>query len=169
MAFATYQQLSYTLDAAYIADLCGDSGAPLPGPNAVTTALLERATQDIRDFARRGERYSDADLDALATASNASLYGLCSDLAAYYLASRRASDIPPAVEMRYKMALAKLRELSDGLQIFGSVSGAADAGVADAGGNTPAGASGYIPTQYNTANLPFFGPLVPAPNGGTSV
>lgn len=169
MAYATYQQLTYTLDAAYIADLCGDSGAPLPGPNDVTDALLERATQDIRDFARRGQRYTDADLDALALAGNASLYGLCSDLAAHYLVSRRATDIPPSVEMRYKIALAKLRDLSDGLQIFGSVDGAASAGLATGSGNYPAGQGGIVPLSLNPANLPFFGPLVPQQNGGTVV
>lgn len=169
MAYATYQQLTYTLDAAYIAELCGDSGADLPGPNDVTTALLERATQDIRAFARRGQRYSDTDLDALVAAENAQLWGLCADLAAVYLCQRRATEMPPSLEMRHKMALASLRDLSNGIQIFGDVPGAAAAGVATASGNYPAGQGGIVPVSLNPANLPFFGPFVPLQNGGSIV
>ena len=129
MAYATYANLAVTTDANTIAELCGDDGSPNPGPNAVTSALLDRATEDIRGYARVGAMYSDDQLDGLALANNAALWGLCCDLATCYLFDRRSTEYPPQVQKRYERAMHMLEQLRDGKTIFGALDAAAVAGL----------------------------------------
>jgi len=129
MAYATYADLEKELDSRIIAELCSDQGNPSLGANPVTTMALERATATIKAYARVGNIYTDADLTALAAASDYLIVSLTVDLATEVLFRRRAMKVPPAVEERMKRAHEMLEHLRDGRTIFGALAKAAEAGL----------------------------------------
>jgi len=129
MAYATYADLEKELDARIIAELASDSGNDAPPPNPITTMPLERASAMVASYARVGNIYTDADLTALAAASDYLIVSLTVDLATEVLFQRRAMKVPPAVEERMKRAHEMLEHLRDGRTIFGALAKAADAGL----------------------------------------
>lgn len=129
MAYATYADMEAALDQTVIAQLCGDAGTPMPGPNPMVTAALDRATAVIRSYCRVGNIYSELELAALDAANDPLLVTMCVDLATEYLFQRRAAKITPAIEQRIKQTYAFLEALRDGKLLFGSVAANADAGT----------------------------------------
>ena len=69
MAYATYADMEAALDQTVIAQLCGDAGTPMPGPNPMVTAALDRATAVIRSYCRVGNIYNELELAALDAAN----------------------------------------------------------------------------------------------------
>jgi hypothetical protein len=65
MAYANYADMEAALDQQIIAQLCGDAGTPMPGPNPATDAALDRATSLIRSYVRVGGIYTETELAAL--------------------------------------------------------------------------------------------------------
>ena len=128
-AYATLADLEHALDQTVIAHLCADGGTPMPGPNPVITAALERGTAIVRSYIRVGEIYSEDEIAALAAAHDPLLVGLVVDLATEFLFQRRGSKLTPAIEQRIKQAYSYLEGLRDGKMLFGSVSGNAVAGT----------------------------------------
>lgn len=129
MAYATYADMEAALDQTVIAQLCGDAGTPMPGPNPMVTAALDRATAVIRSYVRVGNIYSELELAALDAANDPLLVTMCVDLATEYLFQRRAAKITPAIEQRIKQTYSLLEGLRDGKMLFGSVAANADAGT----------------------------------------
>jgi phage gp36-like protein len=142
--YATAADLEHSLDQTIIAQLCADGGTPMPAPNAVTTAALERASSIVLSYIRVGETYSDAEIAALAAAHDPLLVGLTVDLAVEFLYQRRGSKISPAIEQRIKQTYSYLEGLRDGKMLFGSVDGNVAAG-------TPA------VTAVSASNLAWYG------------
>lgn len=151
-AYATYADLEHALDQTIIAQLCADGGTPMPGPNTVTDAALERGTAIVRAYIRVGEIYSESEIAALNAAHDPLLVGLVVDLATEFLFQRRGSKLTPAIEQRIKQAYSYCEGLRDGKMLFGSAAGNVAAG-------TPVAKA--VPTSnlqwYNEAsNSPFF-------------
>lgn len=129
MAYANYADMEAALDQQIIAQLCGDAGTPMPGPNPMVTAALDRATAIIRSYVRVGNIYNELELAALDAANDPLLVTMCVDLATEYLFQRRAAKITPAIEQRIKQTYAFLEALRDGKLLFGTVTSNADAGT----------------------------------------
>lgn len=129
LTYATYSDLEASLDSTILAQLCGDTGTPMPGSNPITTHALERATAIVRAYTRVGENYNEAELAILAAAQDPLLVMLTCDLAIEILFQRRGAKITPAVEQRLKQAYSMLEALRDGKMIFGSVNSNAAAGL----------------------------------------
>jgi phage gp36-like protein len=129
MAYANYADLEAALDQNIIAQLCGDAGTPMPGPNPMTTHALDRATAIIRSYVRVGNIYTDAELAALDAANDPLLVTMAVDLATEFLFQRRGSKLTPAIEQRIKQTYSMLEGLRDGKMLFGSVGANADAGT----------------------------------------
>lgn len=129
VAYADYADLEAALDSVIIAQLCGDAGAPMPGPNPMTTSALERASSVIRSYIRVGESYTEAEIAVLAAAKDPLLVMLTVDLATEYLFQRRGAKISPAIEQRIKQAYTFCESLRDGKMLFGSVAANAAAGL----------------------------------------
>jgi|LakMenEpi03Aug12_release.lakeMendotaPanAssembly.Ray.scaffolds.fasta_scaffold878666_1 hypothetical protein len=128
-AYAAYSDLEESLDADIIAQLCGDAGTAMPGPNPITTMALERATGIVRSYIRVGGIYSEDEITALNTAGDAVLKMLVVDLATEILYQRRGVKITPAIEQRIKQAYTMLEALRDGKALFGSVTSNVAAGT----------------------------------------
>ena len=94
-AYATYSDLEATLDSNIIAQLCGDGGTPMPGPNPMTTTALERATGIVRSYIRVGGIYSEAELTILSAANDPLMINLVVDLAAEFLVSTAWLQVDP--------------------------------------------------------------------------
>ncbi len=129
MAYATYADMEAALDQQIIAQLCGDAGTPMPGPNPMVTAALDRATAIIRSYVRVGNIYNELELAALDAANDPLLVTMCVDLATEYLFQRRGAKLTPAIEQRIKQTYSLLEGLRDGKMLFGSVTANADAGT----------------------------------------
>jgi hypothetical protein len=129
VAYATYSDLESALDGNIIAQLCGDAGSPMVGPNPITDAALERATGVVRSYIRVGGIYSEAEITALNAAADPLLIHLVVDLATEYLFQRRGSKISAAIEQRVKQSYAFCEGLRDGKMLFGDVTGNAAAGT----------------------------------------
>lgn len=129
LTYATYADLEAALDSTILAQLCGDSGTPMPGANPITTHALERATAIVRAYTRVGEIYTEAELATLAAAQDPLLVMITCDLAIEILFQRRGAKITPAVEQRLKQAYSMLEALRDGKTLFGSVASNAAAGL----------------------------------------
>jgi hypothetical protein len=127
--YATYADLEAALDATIIAQLCGDSGTPMPGPNPFTTHAIERASAIVRSYTRVGEIYTETELATLAAANDPLLVMLTVDLATEFLFQRRGAKLSPAIEQRVKQAYSYLEGLRDGKMLFGSVASNASAGI----------------------------------------
>lgn len=127
-AYATYADIEHALDGTIIAQLCADGGVPMPGPNAVTDAALERGTAVVRAYIRVGDIYDEGEITALAAAHDPLLVGLVVDLATEFLFQRRGSKLTPAIEQRIKQTYSYLEGLRDGKMLFGSVASNAEAG-----------------------------------------
>lgn len=153
-AFADFADMEAALDATIIAQLCGDAGAPMTGPNPMTTAALDRATSIVRSFIRVGDQYTDAEIAALVAAKDPLLVMLTVDLATEFLFQRRGAKLSPAIEQRIKQAYSYLEGLRDGKMLFGSVGGNVAAG-------TPlvtAVGIGNLAWYNQASNSPFFPP-----------
>ena len=129
--YASFSEMQAALDANIIAQLTSDTGANNPGANCLADTILQRASSVVQAYARVGNMYNDADLNTLATNNDGLLIMLTVDIATEMLFQRRAMKITPAVEARVTQARAMLEALRDGKMIFGAVSKAADAGVAE--------------------------------------
>jgi phage gp36-like protein len=117
------------LDQQIIAQLCGDAGTPMPGPNPATDAALDRATSLIRSYVRVGGIYTEAELAALDAANDPLLVTMCVDLATEFLFQRRGAKLTPAIEQRIKQTYTMLEGLRDGKMLFGSVESNVTAGT----------------------------------------
>lgn len=160
MNYATFQHLCLAFDARMIATLCGNSGQPIENGNSTADYHLAEASARIRGVARVSQRYTDEDLDALATAEDALLRGICVALAAHSLASRRAGEIPDAIAERYKQARADLNALASGEMIFGAVSSASSGGIpGSVNVTTPCSVDSRPATLMSDS--PFFTPFIP--------
>jgi hypothetical protein len=104
----------------------------------------------IKAYARVGNIYLDADLTALAAASDYLIVSLTVDLATEILFQRRAAKIPPAVEERMKRAHEMLEHLRDGRAIFGALAKAAEAGLPEVRA-TPLQTFAYYDQMSNSA------------------
>ena len=129
MAYATYADMEAALDQQIIAQLCGDAGTPMPGPNPATNAALDRATSLIRSYVRVGGIYTEAELTALDAANDPLLVTMCVDLATEFLFQRRGAKLTPAIEQRIKQTYTMLEGLRDGKMLFGSVESNVTAGT----------------------------------------
>lgn len=129
IAYADYADLEAALDSVILAQLCGDAGAPMPGPNPLATSALERASSVVRSYVRVGESYTEAELAVLAAAKDPLLVMLTVDLATEFLFQRRGAKISPAIEQRLKQAYSFCEGLRDGKMLFGSVDANAAAGL----------------------------------------
>lgn len=129
--YASFSELQSALDVNIIAQLTSDTGTINPGANCLADTILQRASSVVQAYARVGNIYTDADLDALAVANDGLLVMLTVDIATEMLFQRRAMKITPAVESRVTQARSMLEALRDGKMIFGAVAKAADAGVAE--------------------------------------
>ena len=129
LQYADYADLEASLDSVIIAQLCGDAGTPMPGPNPMTTAALERASSIVRSYTRVGESYTEAELALLAAAKDPLLVMLTVDLAVEFLFQRRGAKISPAIEQRLKQAYSFLEGLRDGKMLFGNIDANAAAGL----------------------------------------
>jgi phage gp36-like protein len=129
MAYATYADMEAALDQQIIAQLCGDAGTPMPGPNPATDAALDRATSLIRSYVRVGGIYTEAELAALDAANDPLLVTMCVDLATEFLFQRRGAKLTPAIEQRIKQTYTMLEGLRDGKMLFGSVESNVTAGT----------------------------------------
>lgn len=143
MPFATNAQFLVRYDNRRISEYLSDSGVPIdPGAlssNATLTALLNDASAEILMSARTGKRYTQAELEALATNSDPMKHGqivsLCCALAWGRLVTRRAY---PEQEMAmlaapYREAVQTLERLRRGELIF-DIDGVDNAGVEVAAG-----------------------------------
>jgi hypothetical protein len=156
MPFAVYADIEHALDQTIVAQLCGDAGSEVTGPNAITDAALGRSEAIIKAYCRVGNIYTDAELDALAAEHNPLLIALAVDLATEFLFQRRGAKISPAIEQRIKQAYSYLEGLRDGKMLFGSVATAANA---DAGTPTVVAVPLSNLAYYNEAsNSVFFPP-----------
>ena len=158
-AYATDADLETALDATIIAQLCGDAGTPMPGPNPYTTAAIERASGIIRSYIRVGESYSETEIAALAAAGDPLLVMLAVDLATEFLFQRRGAKLSPAIEQRIKQAYSYLEGLRDGKMLFGTIAANAQAGLPMVRA-VPSAALGWY---AQVSNSPFF----PARRGST--
>ena len=157
MAYADYADLEAALDQNIIAQLCGDAGTPMPGPNPMTTHALERATGIIRSYVRVGNIYTDTELTALDAANDPLLVTMAVDLATEFLFQRRGAKLTPAIEQRIKQTYTMLEGLRDGKMLFGAVASNADAGTPTVKAVGPS-----VLGWYNQAsNSPFFPPRRP--------
>lgn len=129
MAYASYNDLTKSLDANIVSQLASDSGTPVVGCNAIVQSALDRASSLIDAYARVGNIYLAADLAALSANDDPLLTMLTVDLATEMLFQRRAMKITPAVEARVAQARELLVALRDGKAIFGAIQKAADAGL----------------------------------------
>lgn len=150
--YATYADLEATLDQQIIAQLCSDSGEPMPGQNPIADTALSRAKGVIRAYAMVGGMYSDTDLDGLATAADAMLVMLTVDLATEFLFQRRGTKVPPSIEERVKRSYSALEALRDGKMIFGSISANVAAGQPEVKVVSPSTLAWYS----KVSNSPFF-------------
>jgi phage gp36-like protein len=122
MAYATYDDLVYSLDKNLIAELSADDGVPVPGvTNANIDSALDRASAKVRSSVLVGGIYTDDDLDDLVAANDQMLVELTIALAAELLFQRRGHRITPAAEQRARTANEMLSSLRTGGAIFGSV------------------------------------------------
>ena len=128
-AYADYADLEAALDSVIIAQLCGDAGTPMPGPNPITTHALERGTSILRSYIRVGEIYSEAEILVLAAAKDPLMVMVVVDLATEFLFQRRGAKLSPAIEQRIKQAYTFCEGLRDGKMLFGSVTQNAQAGL----------------------------------------
>lgn len=129
MAYADYEDMEAALDQRIIAELCGDAGVPMPGPNPMTASALDRATAIIRSYVRVGGIYSELELAALDAANDPLLVTMCVDLATEFLFQRRGTRLTPAIEQRIKQTYTLLEGLRDGKMLFGGVEGNVAAGT----------------------------------------
>jgi len=120
-AYATYADLEHALDQTILAQLCGDGGTAMPGPNPMTDAALERGTASVRSYIRVGGIYSEDEIATLANNNDPLLVALVVDLATEFLFQRRGVKLTPAIEQRVKQAYSYLEGLRDGKMLFGSV------------------------------------------------
>ncbi len=134
--YATIAQIKVHIDTRLLEMLASDDGSDADLTTYTTApnleAAVERASSDIESYARRGERYSAADLVALQTAEDTTLIGLVADLTVFHLAGRRGGDISPAILARGQDAHRTLKALASGNRIFGMDTGAEGSGTATA-------------------------------------
>jgi hypothetical protein len=123
------------------------------GAGARLYAALQRASGDVERYAAVGEAYLPVDLAALTGNQKALLESLVADLAFWALARRRWPAVKPEEVSGVREALDALKDLRDGVTIFGTV-GSADAGLPDTVGLDLVGTTN--PTTVSCANR-FFG------------
>jgi len=156
-AYATYADLEHALDQSIIAQLCGDAGTPMAGPNPITDAALERGTATVRAYIRVGEAYTEAEIAALVTAHDPLLIAIVVDLATEFLFQRRGAKLSAAIEQRIKQAYSYCEGLRDGKMLFGSVSGNVAAGLPMVKAVNPSNLAWYA----EASNSQFFPPRRP--------
>jgi hypothetical protein len=127
-AYATSADLEHSLDQRVVAELCSDTGVPMPGPNPMITHALERGTAIVRSYIRVGGMYGEDDISALVAAKDPLLVMLVVDLASEFLFQRRGMRLSPAIEQRVKQAYSYLEGLREGKMLFGSIAQNAEAG-----------------------------------------
>ena len=129
--YATYADLQASLDSVVISQLASDNGQMTPNALCLVDTILQRASSIVQAYCRVGNIYLDDDLNTLATNKDGLLVMMTVGLAAEMMFQRRAMKIPPAVEAQLTQVKAMLEALRDGKTIFGNVTKAADAGVAE--------------------------------------
>lgn len=153
-AYATYADLEAALDGQIIAQLCGDAGTPMPGPNPLTTAAIERASGIVRSYVRVGQIYTEDELATLNAAADPLLVMLTVDLATEFLFQRRGAKLSPAIEQRIKQAYSYCEGLRDGKMLFGTVASNAQAGLPMVRAVSTSNRAFYA----QASNSPFFPP-----------
>lgn len=128
-AYATYADIEHALDGRILSELCSDGGVPMPGPNPMVLAALERASSSVRAYIRVGENYSESEIAALAAAKDPLLVAIVVDLAVEFLFQRRGLKLSPSIEQRVKQAYSYCEGLRDGKMLFGTVASNAQAGL----------------------------------------
>lgn len=115
MAYATTAQLCQQFDRRDIAGMCSETDTPVvPATvesNPIALMALEQASARIRSAAMIAGKYSEADLETLASTQDAFLVDLTCQLAFGQLLNRRGvqrEKLPPVVE-RAENWLAALR------------------------------------------------------------
>jgi phage gp36-like protein len=159
MAYATAQQLVDRFDVNLIGDLCTDTNTRV-GLSAILTntrvaACLDDSAAEINRAARQGDRYSAADLAALASNGDTSLIRLNSELALGMLYEARGIGIPEGHYRTISRARTTLESLRSGEQILG-VAENIDAGIPSS--QTPSTAfrqdSAYMGSAYTGGFFP---------------
>lgn len=143
MAFAEPSDLILRYDSRRLVELLSDSGEPLDvadlDSDTTLAALLEDATAEIRSAVRVSDRYTETELDTIATKNVDSaddspalyfLIRLTCDLTYGYLCIRRGYDASAISSMAPAFVEAKktLQLLREGERIFPTEE-AADAGL----------------------------------------
>jgi phage gp36-like protein len=130
-SFADPADLIVHYDSRRVCQLASDNNAPIAvgdiDTDPVVLAMLARATETILSHVRKGDKYSEEELQALADSatSGAMLTGLTCDLAFAYLVMRRgtgASDLD-RLSPHYRMALQTLEDIAAGSEVFARIDG----------------------------------------------
>jgi len=121
-AYATPAQLRLYKDLRLVGDLVLDNGTRegttgAQDVDAVILQALNWASGEIESACLVANKYQPADLNALTGMSQASLVGLCCDLAFWKLLGRRYPTM--AITEEYRSAMEKLDRLRLGERIFG--------------------------------------------------
>lgn len=134
-SFADPSDLIVFFDKRRICQLAGDENASIAvgsiATDTVLLAMLGRATEMILAHARKGNRYSEEELQELADSATAGwdVTGMTCDLAYGLLSMRRgvrASDMEQLAPT-YFYALKRLEQLANGEEIFARIDGDAHA------------------------------------------
>jgi hypothetical protein len=138
-SFADPADLIVAYDSRRVRELCSDTGTPIGTGDVATDpvllVMLARATEMILSHARKGNRYSEEELQTLADSATAGydVTGLTCDLAFGYLVMRRGIGMADVDRLspQYRMGLQRLEQLANGEEIFARIDGDAhpDAGT----------------------------------------
>jgi len=120
MSYATIAQLTTRYDVRKIGELISDTGsAVVPSDvlsNSIVQAALDDASARVLQFALIGQRYSEDDLNLLATNNDSALVRITCDLAMAFIVQRRLLDINTYPQV--KEGLADLERLRNGEMMF---------------------------------------------------
>lgn len=131
MAFATSEHLVLQYTPARIGQLASSTTTPVAegdfDSDPIITWALERATEEILMSVRRGDRYEEEELQALADSPTTghSIRGICVDIAYAWLQMRkgvRTSDLQQLCP-GYMLAQQTLKLLADGEEVFPRIAG----------------------------------------------
>jgi hypothetical protein len=138
--YCTPQQFLSRFDVRFVQDLLADAGARLtPQEVASSPALAEllgEASGMVEAACFVSNRYTAADLAALAGPSREFLVGLTAGLTLWLLWDRRPRKLEEEPPLRARVALEQLQFLRDGQRIFG-LQEHADAGLVDSKTQSP--------------------------------
>jgi hypothetical protein len=119
-------------DYRVVGQMCSDTGTPVSQADLATDPNLSQAllgaAGEILMACLKGGRYSEDDLNNLSDASQAYLQRLNSDLAWFYLATRRKESVEDFPQVEYAREM--LKGIANGEMVF-NVAAAIDAGHAE--------------------------------------